>query len=93
MRLFNMKDVQAMHKPFANVPFSICFFYRPFHALMSVNDDYMATVTSLDRNVTLFIPSARYLRTVTSEQMAMMSADPKILKRVSYEKNVLLHAT
>ncbi|XP_025082165.1 fasciclin-1-like isoform X2 [Pomacea canaliculata] len=55
---------------------------RPFHALMSVNDDYMATVTSLDRNVTLFIPSARYLRTVTSEQMAMMSADPKILKRL-----------
>ncbi|XP_076439131.1 transforming growth factor-beta-induced protein ig-h3-like [Babylonia areolata] len=55
---------------------------RPFHDLMSEYVEYKVAVEAEDRNVTFFIPSSRYLRTVTSKQMRSMKADPKVLKRL-----------
>ena len=55
---------------------------RPFHKLMRGHPEYDDAVTSRDQNVTLFVPSARFLRTVTSDQMLRMRADPAVLTRV-----------
>ncbi|KAL8603906.1 hypothetical protein ACOMHN_005126 [Nucella lapillus] len=55
---------------------------RPFNDLMSKYAEYKIAVEAEDRNVTLFIPSSRYLRTVTSKQMQTIKADPAILKRL-----------
>ncbi|XP_070177843.1 uncharacterized protein [Littorina saxatilis] len=57
---------------------------KPFHELMSDLAEYKIAVEAEDRNVTLFIPSSRYLRTVTSDQMMMMQADPNVLRRLYF---------
>ncbi|KAH9491607.1 hypothetical protein Btru_031022 [Bulinus truncatus] len=56
--------------------------YSLFHQIMSPLPEYKQLITAPLRNVTLFVPSTRYIRTLTAAQLTRIKADPEILRKV-----------
>ncbi|CAG5120492.1 unnamed protein product, partial [Candidula unifasciata] len=57
---------------------------RLFHQLMLPLMEYKELLKASLRNVTLFIPSSRYINTLTPDQLARISGDVVILKQLFY---------
>ncbi|XP_055872602.1 uncharacterized protein LOC106073270 isoform X3 [Biomphalaria glabrata] len=55
-----------------------------FHQLMSPLLEYKQLISAPLRNVTLFVPSSRYLRTLTPQQMTRIKSNPDTLKKIFY---------
>ncbi|CAG5114897.1 unnamed protein product, partial [Candidula unifasciata] len=55
-----------------------------FHHMLSTLPEYKELVTSSPRNVTLFVPSSRYINTLTTQQLARIKQNLDILRKLFY---------
>ncbi|XP_059159648.1 uncharacterized protein LOC131943508 [Physella acuta] len=53
-----------------------------FHHIMSPLPEYKQLITSPLRNVTLFVPSSRYIRTLTPDQLTRIKSNTDVLRKI-----------
>ncbi|KAK3799814.1 hypothetical protein RRG08_048538 [Elysia crispata] len=55
-----------------------------FHQILTAVPEYVKTVMKPTRNVTLFIPSTRYIMSLEAQQLEWIKNHPEILRRLMY---------